>query len=68
MEDEMGFNTWKLEDGRTIALMTPAELAKATPGEVLTCIDGTTARVGFDLIDDDTRAGLLAYGRLVGHA
>lgn len=53
---------WKLRDGRTITLLTLAELKGLPDGVVVTCIDGTEAVKGVDDIDDDTRAGLLAYG------
>ena len=58
-------NTWKLEDGRTIALIKAEELATLPEGTELVCIDGRTAVVGKDYIDHDTRFGYLAYGRVV---
>ena len=45
-------------------LLTPDELAIVPDGTVLVSISGTTATKGVDYIDDDTRAGLLAYGLL----
>ncbi len=53
---------WLLEDGRQIALITPEELPTLPDGTVLICIDGTSATLGQDEIDDDTRFGFLAYG------
>jgi len=55
---------WKLKNGQTITLLTPAQLAQEPPGSVLTTIDGTTVVVGQDYIDEDTRAGYTAFGKL----
>ena len=43
-------------------LFTPAEYAMLPNGFVLTCIDGKEYTKGVDYIDDDTRAGCLAFG------
>jgi len=52
------------DDTSNLWLLTPAELERIPNGTVLTCIDGTTAVKGRDYIDDDTRAGHIAYGIL----
>jgi hypothetical protein len=54
-------SAWWDEDHKLL-LITPEQLAALPDGEVLTCIDGTTAVKGPDEIDDDTRGGHLAYG------
>lgn len=56
---------WNEEHG--LLLVTPEEFAALPEGEVLTCIDGSTAIKGRDEIDDDTRAGHLAYGVVGNH-
>jgi hypothetical protein len=43
-------------------LLTPAEFDQLPDGIELGCIDDTTVVKGRDRIDDDTRAGHLAYG------
>lgn len=55
---------WKLDDGRVVDLLTPAELALLPSGARLVCIDGHEAVIGQDYIDNDTRGGMLAYGIL----
>ena len=59
-------SAWWDED-RKLLLLTKAEFDGLPDGEVLTCIDGTTAIKGKDEIDDDTRAGHLAYGVVGNH-
>jgi hypothetical protein len=54
----MGFANW---DGN-IMLLPLWALELMAQGEALTAIDGTTAVVGQDRIDTDTRAGCIAYG------
>lgn len=60
----MSANDWKLDDGRTIKLLTPEQLTRCTQGTRLICIDGKEYVVGRDHIDDDTRGSYLAYGVL----
>ena len=55
---------WKLDDGRSLALLMPKELEALPDGARLVCIDGTEVVKGQDKIDDDTRGGYLAYGVL----
>lgn len=56
----LGFRLWSKTSG---VLLVPAVLWDQIPdGVELTCIDGRTVIKGKDYIDDDTRAGLLAYG------
>lgn len=58
---------WRLDDGRTIMLITPEELKRTPSGTSLICIDGREAVVGKDHIDDDTRFGYLAFGHLLSN-
>jgi hypothetical protein len=59
---------WRLNDGRTMRLITPAELTTLPVGTVLVDIFGQEAIKGGtrrqDVIDGDTRGGYLAYGIL----
>ena len=55
------------DEEHKLLLLTPEEYAVLPDGEVLTCIDETTATKGADQIDDDTRAGHLAYGVVGNH-
>lgn len=55
------------DEKHELLLLTPAEFAALDDGEILTCIDGTTAIKGTDAIDDDTRGGHLAYGVVGDH-
>lgn len=57
--------TWNLDDGRVIELLRPEELNDQPLGTVLLSIMGKRAVVGSDPIDGDTRAGYLAYGRVI---
>jgi hypothetical protein len=50
------------DEGKTLLLITPAQLDKLAKGTVLKSINGEYVTVGTDEIDGDTRAGLLAYG------
>lgn len=54
--------------GRTIALITPAELAALPDGTVLVDIFGHEEVKGVDEIDNDTRFGYLAVGHLLPEA
>lgn len=59
------FNDWKLDNGKTIRLMTPAQikkLAKKAPGSIVYDINGVRRRVGA-IRDFDTRYGYTAYGK-----
>lgn len=58
-----GYRSW---DGK-LMLITADMLRDIPNGETLTCIDGTTAVKGKDVIDMDTRGGLLAYGFVKKH-
>ena len=53
---------WPIDDTRAIDLLTPKQLATLPRGTVVTTLDGDTAVVGRDPIDDDTRAGFTAWG------
>lgn len=55
------------DEAHVLLLLTPEEFAALPDGEVLTCIDDTTAVKGVDDIDDDTRGGHLAYGVVGEH-
>jgi hypothetical protein len=55
-----GFGSW---DGNLVLLPLWA-LQHMQVGELLVCIDGTSAKVGTDQIDHDTRGGCIAYGIL----
>lgn len=58
---------WTLAPGsdeNPLWLLTEAELKLVPTQTPLHCIDGTTATVGTDRIDNDTRGGYLAYGML----
>lgn len=56
----LGFRWW---DEKHELLLIPLKLFPQIPdGTVLTCINGKKAVKGKDKIDDDTRAGLIAYG------
>ena len=59
-------SAWWDEDHKLL-LITPEEFAVLPDGEVLACIDGSTFTKGVDEIDDDTRAGHLAYGVVGNH-
>ena len=50
------------DDEHNLLQITPNQFRSLPEGAELDCIDGTTAVKGKDYIDDDTRAGLLAYG------
>jgi hypothetical protein len=53
---------WKLDDGRIIDLVTPNEFESLPHGTVFVSIDGERVIKSVDDIDDDTRAGFLAFG------
>ena len=55
---------WKLDDGRTIELITPDEFATLDDGTELVCINEKSYFKGKDYIDGDTRGGFLAFGFL----
>lgn len=57
-------NAWKLDDGRTIYLLTPERFATLSDGTKLICIDGEEVVKGVDPIDQDVRFGHLAFGTL----
>lgn len=57
-------NNWRLEDGRVIGLLTPEDLENTPDGTLLYDIEGNSAVVGKDEIDNDVRYGYLAYGKL----
>lgn len=52
-------------DGRILELVTPEEFEALPDGTVLYSIIGERVTKGVDDIDDDTRAGYIAFGRLV---
>ena len=52
---------WWNKDHKLL-LISPALLAETPKGAVLRCIDDSTATVGTDEIDTDTRFGMIAYG------
>jgi hypothetical protein len=52
----------KWSENGELWLLTPAELAQLPDGIELGCIDDAVYVKGRDRIDDDTRAGHLAYG------
>jgi len=56
--------TWKLPDGRTILLLTPEQLAQEPAGTELVATNGEIVVVGRDYLDDDTRYGYTAFGKL----
>ena len=56
------WNRWTLTDGRVLMLVTPDAFAEMPDGSVLWSIRGERVVKGQDYIDNDTRAGLLAYG------
>ena len=56
---------WKLKDGRTIVLQTPAEFSTLPNGTILYDIFGERYVKGQDYIDNDTRGGHLAFGLLL---
>ena len=43
---------WKLDDGRTIMLVTPDEFAAMPDGARLVCIDGEEVKKGEGFIDN----------------
>lgn len=53
---------WELPDGRMIDLITPSEFHTIEVGAVLTSIRGEEVVKGIDYIDQDVRAGFLAFG------
>lgn len=53
---------WTLDDGRVIHLIHEDDYRAIPDGTVLTCISGETVVKGRDVIDMDTRGGMLAYG------
>lgn len=55
---------WTLSDGRVIELVTPEEFAVLADGTALVSILSQEVVKGVDYIDDDTRAGFLAFGLL----
>ena len=52
----------KINKGKVLLLLTPAEFSCLPKGTVVRCIDSTEGIVGLDDIDTDTRAGHLAFG------
>ena len=60
-------NDWKLDDGRTIRLFTPQELASLPDDTVITSINGESRQkvVDSESADDDTRFGFTAWGFIV---
>jgi hypothetical protein len=62
----MNMACWWDEDHKLL-LLTREEFAALPDGEVLTCIDDTTAIKGLDEIDDDTRGGHIPYGVTGNH-
>ncbi len=60
-------NHWKIkETGDTIALLTPKEFEVLEDGAELYDIFGQKFTKGADKIDQDTRCGFIAFGKLVG--
>lgn len=59
-------SAWWDEDHKLL-LVTPEEFAALPDGEVLTCINGSTAVKGAEEIDDDVRGGHMAYGVVGDH-
>jgi hypothetical protein len=55
-------SSWKLDNGKRINLVTPAEFEKLPDGTKLISIDNKTFVKGADYIDNDTRFGHLAFG------
>ncbi len=63
---------WRLDDGRTINLLTPRQYEILSLGTELICINGKTYIKSLDsnnpesknYIDDETRYGRLAFGLL----
>jgi hypothetical protein len=53
---------WTIKNGHKVALLTPDELQNVEDGTELVSISGKRVVVGKDYIDNDTRAGYLAYG------
>lgn len=64
------FNDWTIETsgpyrGRTIRLLTPIQFCGLPDGEELVSIGGISKIKGHDSIDQDTRGGYLAWGKLL---
>jgi hypothetical protein len=55
------------DEEHKLLLLSQEEFDALPDGEVVTCIDDTTAIKGTDEIDDDVRAGHLAYGVVGNH-
>ena len=55
-------NKWDNTADGPLYLLTALEYEQLSISTVVHCIDGTITRVGIDLIDTDTRFGMLAYG------
>lgn len=53
---------WRSPNGKTINLITPAELNSLPDEIMLHAIDGTTVTKGKDPIDEDPRIQFVAYG------
>ena len=58
----MAQNTWKLDNGDKIDLLTIPELNALPDGTVVTCISGDKFTKGKDYLDDDTHFGYTAFG------
>ena len=58
--------TWKLKDGRVLELIREDEFDALPNGTELVSIRGESVVLGRDKIDNDTRGGYLAYGRVRG--
>jgi Uma2 family endonuclease len=56
------WNFSDIKDEPPLYLLTPEEFEQLPDGIELICISGETVIKGKDHIDDDTRAGRLAYG------
>lgn len=55
-------NRWKLDDGRTIWLLTEKEFDNLPNDTKLISILGEVVTKGIDTIDMDTRGGYIAFG------
>lgn len=65
---ERGWRDWtKPSDGLTLLLCPAADFDNVSDGTEMVSISGRKVVKGQDYIDDDTRAGLLAYGIVVRH-
>lgn len=57
-------NPWSHKEKDKLYLLTLTEFDRLPDGVTVHCINGASKVKGLDYIDNDTRAGMMAYGLL----